>query len=370
MSTTTVSPTTASPLSTAIPTCTTPKPGKNGYLPPEACDVILYYVPSFGAAVFFCVLYGLLMIAHIVQGFMYKKRYTWVIVMGALWELLAFVFRSLQTRQQNNESWATAHTVLFLLAPLWINAFLYMTIGRLIYFLIPDKRLGGITAKRYGQLFVWLDIVAFIVQAVGAIMTTDTQASNAETMHGVHIYMGGIGLQELFILIFSGLAIHLHRRMIVMERIGQLDDEKLHRGRMPWRWLFYAMYTALGMITIRIIFRLAQYADGTNPNNPVLTHEWYEYVWDAAPLFIAIVLMNIFHPGCVLQGPDSEFPKLSRKEKKQIKREKKEAKKTLKESRKKAKLGNGIEFEQLRRQEEGGMGYSDGSYDAVNSDSR
>lgn len=200
------------------------------------------------------------------------QRYTWVIVMGALWELLAFVFRLFQTRQQNNESWATAHTVLFLLAPLctnfpcyqlrrmpWlipdivgINAFLYMTVGRLIYFFIPDKRLAGITAERYGQLFVWLDILAFIVQAVGAVMTSDTQAGNAEIMRGVHIYMGGIGLQELFILIFVSLAIHLHHRMLTMERLGQLDDEKVHRGGMPWRWLFYATYAALGMITVSV----------------------------------------------------------------------------------------------------------------------
>ncbi|KAK1141048.1 hypothetical protein N8T08_009621 [Aspergillus melleus] len=251
-----------------------------------------------------------------------------------------------------------------------INAFLYMTIGRLIYFFIPDKRLGGITAKRYGQLFVWLDIVAFLVQAAGAVMTTDTQATNAEVMRGVHIYMGGIGLQELFILIFSGLAIHLHRRMISMERVGQLDDERLHRGKMPWRWLFYAMYAALFMITIRIVFRLAQYADGTNPKNPVLTHEWYEYVWDALPMFIAIGLLNIFHPGRVLQGPDSEFPKLSRKEKKQMKRDKKEAKKALKKSKTKGKLEGDVEFEQLRRQEEGGMGLSDGSFAPVDSHSR
>lgn len=66
-------PTMNGPSSTTVPVCTTPKPGKNGYLPPEACDVILYYAPSFGAAVFFCVLYGLLMIAHIAQGLVYKK---------------------------------------------------------------------------------------------------------------------------------------------------------------------------------------------------------------------------------------------------------------------------------------------------------
>lgn len=38
--------------------------------------------------------------------------------MGASWELLAFVFRILQTRHQDNVPYATAHTILYLLAPL------------------------------------------------------------------------------------------------------------------------------------------------------------------------------------------------------------------------------------------------------------
>jgi hypothetical protein len=71
--TATISPTaTASAISFAE-TCTHPKPGKNGYLPPESCDVILLYVPSFGAAIFFTILFGLTSICHIVQAFTYKK---------------------------------------------------------------------------------------------------------------------------------------------------------------------------------------------------------------------------------------------------------------------------------------------------------
>jgi hypothetical protein len=48
-------------------------PGKNGYLPPESCDVILYYVPSFAAAILFCALYGLTTLVHIIQAAVYKK---------------------------------------------------------------------------------------------------------------------------------------------------------------------------------------------------------------------------------------------------------------------------------------------------------
>ncbi|PWY74292.1 hypothetical protein BO70DRAFT_341099 [Aspergillus heteromorphus CBS 117.55] len=334
-------------------TCTNPKPGKHGYLPPEACDVILLYVPSLAAAILFCILYGLTLVCHGVQAFMFKKKYAWVIMMGASWELIAFIFRALLTLHQSNSGYDTGYTIMFLLAPLWINAFLYMTLGRLVYFFIPEQKLVGIAAKSYGRIFVWLDIVAFLVQLVGAAFTTDTDAPTKTIMLGVHIYMGGIGLQEFFVLIFAGLTIHLHRKMLLLERVGQLDRDRLTRTGVPWRWMFYTMYTVLGMITIRIIFRLCQYAQGTNPSNPVLTHEAYEYVFDAVPMFIALVLLNVIHPGRVLNGPESEFPRLSRREKKAIKQEKKRLKQERKAAKKGGRKGDQGDYDSLPLQEEG-----------------
>jgi hypothetical protein len=71
--TATISPTATASAISATETCTHPKPGKNGYLPPEACDAILLYVPSFGAAIFFTILFGLTTLCHIIQAFIYKK---------------------------------------------------------------------------------------------------------------------------------------------------------------------------------------------------------------------------------------------------------------------------------------------------------
>ena len=52
-------------------------------------------------------------------------------------------------------------------------------------------------------------------------------------------------------------------------------------------------------------------------------------------MFIAIALMNIVHPGNVLHGEGSEFPKgPTRKEKKAARQAKKEAKKAAAEEKK------------------------------------
>lgn len=52
---------------------------------------------------------------------------------------------------------------------------------------------------------------------------------------------------------------------------------------------------------------------------------------------VAILLIAVFHPGRYLVGPDSEFIKVSRKEKKAIKMQKREEKKAEKLAAKQSK---------------------------------
>lgn len=59
---------------------------------------------------------------------------------------------------------------------------------------------------------------------------------------------------------------------------------------------------------------------------------------DALPVFGSMAILCIIHPGFVLVGPDSEFPKLTRVEKKEQKRVKKELKQTKKEEKKYKKM--------------------------------
>ena len=140
-----------------------------------------------------------------------------------------------------------------LLAPLWINAFLYMVVGRMVYFFDDEKKLGGVSAIRLGTLFVVLDIIAFIVQAAGGVLASMDGAPNHIIQIGLNVYMGGIGLQELFILCFAGLTITFHRRMVVKEVTG-LGWERTNGGSMSWRWMFYAIYVALVLITVWLSF--------------------------------------------------------------------------------------------------------------------
>lgn len=234
--------------------------------------------------------------------------------MGVIWELTSFILRTLGTRDQQNEACATASTLLFLLAPLWINAFVYMTAGRLVYFLHPKKRLWGVEAVKMRRWFVWLDILSFIVQAAGGLMMN--QENGAKIIEiGRNVYMSGVGVQQLFILIFLGMIVRFHIDLLSLERDGQLCDVNNRRRRAArWKWLTYTLYAVLGLITIRIVFRLVEFSAGIDESaNALIGTEGYALGLDAIPMMLALLLLAIVHPGLVLKGSDSEF--LSRKEK-------------------------------------------------------
>jgi hypothetical protein len=319
--------TTASNTATA-PECTTAIPGPYGYVPPSSCNALYLYKPSFSAAVAFAVLFGLLTIVHIFLAIFHRKSFCWVIIMGAIWELASFILRTLGTRDQQNEAYATASTLLFLLAPLWINAFVYMTAGRLVYFLHPKKRLWGIEAVKMGRWFVWLDIFSFIVQAAGGLMMN--QENGAKVIEiGKNVYMSGVGVQQLFILIFLGMIVKFHVDVLGLEQNDQLCDANGSRRRVaPWKWLTYTLYVVLGLITIRIIFRLVEFSAGTDESTNVLIGtEGYGLGLDAGPMTLALLLLAAIHPSMVLKGPDSEFP--SQKEKRLEKKARKARDKSL-----------------------------------------
>ncbi len=263
--------------------------------------------------------------------------------MGGLWETLGFIIHSIGSRDQQQVAYATAWQILFLLAPLWINAFVYMTFARMVLYWHPEGKVAGFRAAVIARWFVIADVMSFIVQATGGIMASPTAGADI-IRTGLNIYLGGTALQQFFIVVFLGLMIAFQRRCAQHERFD---------GKRGWRPLLFALYGALGCITVsclgpvfgsfshslqvRVIFRIAEFAGGITPSNPVPFHEEYSYALDCFPMMVALFILAIIHPGRYLVGPESEFPHLSRKEKKARKQEKKAALREEKEARKRAK---------------------------------
>ncbi|WKT45822.1 RTA-like protein [Fusarium oxysporum f. sp. vasinfectum] len=285
MSTTTFT-STATPTSSATATCTTAVPGKYGRVPVDACNANYFFDPSFAANLAFCVLFGMTTMVHLIQAILFKKKFCWVAIMGATWETIGFAFKTLGSRNQQNMTYLIWGQLFFLLAPLWINAFVYMAVARMVYFRMPDRKLLGIKAIRMTLLFVWLDIILFLVQGAGGSMLSNNDDMNVIRI-GQKLYMAGVGLQLAVIVIFIGITAFFYFKL------RQLEGRSM--GRM--KWLILTMLAVLILIVIRIVYRLIEFGPGVNEHNQLLIHEEYPLGLDATPILIALVLLNIMHPG-------------------------------------------------------------------------
>ncbi|KAM0442755.1 hypothetical protein ACHAQK_003810 [Fusarium lateritium] len=289
-----------------IPTCIqTHEPDENGFLPPGTCNANWNYYPSFSAAAALAVLFAALTAVHVWQAAKYKKSWCWVIIMAGIWETVAFTFRAISTKHQQSIGVLLTFNIFILLAPIWVNAYAYMTLGRMVYSFIPSHSLIGIPAATLAAIFVGLDIVSFIVQLIGGSMAGPGSPPD-ELMKAIHIYMGGIGLQEFFIVIFVVLCILFQRKMHEMNQ--QRGIKAFFTS--DWGRLLCTLYFSLAMISVRIFYRLVEFSGGEGQDNGLVTHEIYFYILEAAPMFFALLAFNIVHPGRVMTGPNSEMPGL------------------------------------------------------------
>src|SRR6266498_4836479 len=96
-----------------------------------------------------------------------------------------------------------------------------MVLARVVNFFAPTRQIGVIKPSMMAFVFVILDFVSFVIQLVGGGMAGPGQDQKT-IMKGIHIYMGGIGLQEFFIVVFFGLAVKFHFDMLKSEKAGVL----------------------------------------------------------------------------------------------------------------------------------------------------
>lgn len=174
----------------------------------------------------------------------------WVLIMGALWETVAFILHSLGTRDQQQLGYVISWNLLFLLAPLWINAFAYMTFARMVHYWHPEGKVAGFRATAIAKWFVLADILSFIVQGVGGIMA-GPDADARIIRIGLDIYLSGMGVQQFFIVVFVGLMVTFQvrcRRALAENPAGD--------GKRSWKPLLYALYAVLVFITVSFLLGL------------------------------------------------------------------------------------------------------------------
>lgn len=114
--------------------------------------------------------------------------------------------------------------------------------------------------------------------------------SSSKAVMGSNIVLAGIILQTIWFVFFVAGAATFHRRM-------RDAPNRVVLAYPDIRWQSYLgyLYLASGLIIIRSIFRLAEYAEVYD--GYLHSHEAFFYILDSLPMLILSIWMNWQHPG-------------------------------------------------------------------------
>lgn len=174
-------------------------------------------------------------------------------------------------------------------APVFFAAAIYTVLSVLIRATPDGSRHAPLRPKLILWIFITCDVVATVIQIVGAALIGVAYSNRREPTNPNHILLAGLVFQAVTFLVFILLlTLFVWRARGVAFQVA---------GR-----LFYAsLYAAVLFIYMRICFRLAETAQGLE--GELQSHEVYFGTLEFMPVIIALALLAGWHPGrCIARG--------------------------------------------------------------------
>ncbi len=250
------------------------KPGQHGYVPADACNANWDYNMNVELAVLFTVLFGISFSIHLVQAAYFKKfKLVWPLLVGLAWELASFALRTTGALDQQNRPRAAAALVLNFPAPVWINVFHYVLLGRMVTVFVPDAKVFRVQGSRVALAFICLGVEVLVLEGGAAILLSPGNPADRRRT-GARLMMAALACQQAYTTIFAAFVARFHYGA------AQLRKEKYPLPMFrPWSTTLLTLYLSIALVTARNIFRLLQFAGGLDAkSNPLISHEWYFYV--------------------------------------------------------------------------------------------
>lgn len=107
------------------------------------------------------------------------------------------------------------------------------------------------------KIFLGGDILCFLVQAAGASFLVKTDASQSTKNLGKYIILAGLVIQLIVFGFFLVVAAIFHLRAGKAERL-EIGTVKMFN----WQKYMVTLYIVSGLVTVRNIFRVAEYVTG------------------------------------------------------------------------------------------------------------
>ncbi|CEJ56218.1 hypothetical protein PMG11_02435 [Penicillium brasilianum] len=247
------------------------------------------YVPTLGAGIAYCTLFGISMLLHTAQ-FCWKR--TWwcsVFSIGCLVEVIGWAGRTWSSKCPYNSTAFLMQISTLIIAPTFFTAGIYVLLGRFIQILGRESSI--LTPSLYLWIFCTCDILSLVIQAIGGGMaSSEADKVNGDTATGTHIMVAGIIFQLFSITIFVFFAADFILRTLRNKLLQSLTGSIVP--------LLGAMIFSVLCIYVRSIYRTIELLQGWD--GFLITHEKYFIALDGAMMVAAVVVFNVIHPGWLL----------------------------------------------------------------------
>ncbi|KAJ5805225.1 ZIP metal ion transporter, partial [Penicillium riverlandense] len=270
------------------------------------------YNPSLAVAIVAAVLYGIAFILTLVQWVRYRAWVWVVMVIASAMEAVGYISRCISVENVTKREVYVVQFALIILAPVLIAACCYIVFGRILFLVVPSEsrtlRLCWVPPRFITPIFVGFDILALLLQLVGAVMIASVSPTDTHAAHrlntGKRVAQVGVVIQLVAFGLFSVAAVRFNftsKRFnkSLGERYESVGEkEYLIDGRTRdkhWPALLRVVNFTSFLILIRSIYRLVEFTMGVT--GYINTHEWTQYVFDALTIYPCVALFIYWHPG-------------------------------------------------------------------------
>ncbi|KAJ7511374.1 RTA1 like protein-domain-containing protein [Mycena galericulata] len=257
------------------------------------------YRPTEYVCIIFVALFSLSTLLHLGQATYYR-----------LWWLIPTVCLAgvLEITGWAGRLWSAITPMLFksyemqivctIMGPTPLAAANFIILGHIITRLGPVY--SRLSPKLYTTLFLCCDIVSLIVQGIGGGMAAGAVNRRLNPAKGGNVMLGGIIFQLVTISVYVFCAAEFLLRYVYNRPLGVRSASSTTRATLTPRmkFLLCALVFNTTCLFIRAVYRVIELSDGWTGR--IIHTQVYFNVLDGAMITLAMITLNIAHPGALL----------------------------------------------------------------------
>ncbi|KAJ7850858.1 RTA1 like protein-domain-containing protein [Mycena leptocephala] len=263
------------------------------------------YTPTEYVCILFVALFGFSTLLHIGQAIHYRMWWLFLsAILAGILETVGWGGRLWSSKSPQIFEAYEIQIVCTVMGPTPLAAANFIVLGRIINRLGPV--FSRLSPKLYTILFLCCDIISLVVQAVGGGMAATAVNENRDPTKGGNIILGGSYSRWVHVLLSPPHRMHTDflLRYLRNRPIGhgseQAPSTTVPLGR-KMKLLVYALAFNTTCLFIRAVYRVIELSDGWSGR--IITTQAYFNVLDGAMITLAILTLNVAHPGQLLAAP-------------------------------------------------------------------